>query len=64
LPADLKARLISIGIWVHRYTLRVMNGNASIDPLISVNRNILEGLSAAPPPATMPEEVKPQLSAV
>src|SRR5215468_9338546 len=48
LPEDLKARLISIGIWVHRYTPSVMQGKAPVDPLISVNRNILEGLTAGP----------------
>ena len=64
LPEDLKVRLISIGIWVHRYTLRVMNGSEPVDPLISVNRNILEGLITTLPPATVPAEVKPELSAV
>jgi flagellar protein FlaF len=49
LPNDLKARLISIGIWVQRYTPRAMSGSAPVDPLITVNRNIVDGLSAAPP---------------
>jgi flagellar protein FlaF len=48
LPDDLKARLISLALWVQRYTPGVMQGTASPDPLISVNRNILDGLSAAP----------------
>jgi flagellar protein FlaF len=53
LPDELKARLISIAIWVQRYTPTVMAGTASVDPLINVNRNILEGLSmrSSPPPA-------------
>src|SRR6185369_10568748 len=42
LPEELRARLISIGIWVHRYSPAVMQGTASVEPLISVNRHILE----------------------
>jgi flagellar biosynthesis activator protein FlaF len=48
LPTDLKARLISIALWVQRYTPQAMRG-APPDPLISVNRNILDGLSILPP---------------
>ena len=64
LPEDLKARLISIAIWVQRYTPTVMSSGASVEPLINVNRNILEGLSmqpAAPPPH---DAKAPQLNAV
>lgn len=65
LPADLKARLISISIWVQRYTPGAMRGTASLDPLIAVNRNILEGLRAAPPSTDGKQEVTiGQLSAV
>jgi flagellar protein FlaF len=46
LPEDLKARLISLAIWVQRYTPQAMAGSASLDPLIAVNRNILDGLRA------------------
>jgi flagellar protein FlaF len=64
LPDDLKARLISIAIWVQRYTPQAMAG-ASLDPLISVNRNILDGLSTKPPSASgAPVEAIGQLGAV
>jgi flagellar protein FlaF len=63
LPDQLKAQLISLGIWVQRYSPQVMNGGASIDPLISVNRSILEGLSAPPPVAPAPANA-PQLTTV
>jgi flagellar protein FlaF len=64
LPEELKARLISIAIWVQRYTPAVMSGRASVDALIEVNRNILEGLSVRPA-ALPPQEIKaPQLNAV
>jgi flagellar protein FlaF len=49
LPNELKARLISIALWVQRYTPQAMQGSAPPDPLISVNRNILEGLTMGPP---------------
>jgi flagellar biosynthesis activator protein FlaF len=64
LSEDLKARLISIAIWVQRYTPQVMQGIASPDPLIAVNRNILEGLSATPAAATNPEPAVSQLGAI
>jgi len=64
LPVDLKARLISLSLWVQRYTPEVMRGSASPDPLIAVNRNILEGLSADPVAATTPAATIAQLGAV
>jgi len=50
LPDELKARLISLALWVQRYTPQAMQGSVPPDPLISVNRNILDGLSMTPPP--------------
>jgi len=46
LPKDLRARIISIGMWVSRYTSDVIRNNADIDALIDVNRAIMEGLAA------------------
>jgi flagellar biosynthesis activator protein FlaF len=65
LPPELKARLISISIWVQRYTPQAMAGTASLEPLIAVNRNILEGLRTKPSTASMkPELTIGQLGAV
>ena len=47
-PAPLKAQLISLAIWVSRHTGKVLRGEADVDPLIAVNRSILEGLGASP----------------
>jgi flagellar protein FlaF len=47
LPDSLKAQLISLSMWVQRYTAKVLFENASIDPLVSVNRSIMEGLAPA-----------------
>lgn len=44
LPEALKAQLIDLGLWSMRYsTLAVLRG-LSVDPLITVNRNVLSGL--------------------
>jgi flagellar biosynthesis activator protein FlaF len=64
LPDQLKAQLISIGIWVHRYSPQVMSGEAPIDPLITVNRSILEGLSTTPSPTAAAPGRLPELTAV
>jgi flagellar protein FlaF len=64
LPLDLKARLISLSLWVQRYTPRVMQGTASLDPLIAVNRNILEGLSAGAVGGGHPASAIAELGAV
>lgn len=45
LPADLRASIISIGLWVDRYTSEVVRGSDTIDELIAVNRSIIEGLA-------------------
>ena len=45
-PNDLKASLISISLWVDRHTRSVMQGKETIEPLIQINRTIMEGLNA------------------
>ncbi len=46
LPDQLKAGLISLAIWVDRHSRLVMNGEATVDALIEVNRSIMDGLKA------------------
>lgn len=46
LPDTLRAGIISIGLWVDRFTSDVVAGREPIDPLIGVNRAILDGLAA------------------
>ena len=48
LADELKAQLISVAIWVDRHTSAALRGDAEIDPLIAVNRTIMEGLAGAP----------------
>jgi flagellar protein FlaF len=48
LPDEVKARLISISLWVQKYTGEAMAG-APVEPLINVNRAIMEGLMPTAP---------------
>ena len=62
LPRELRAAIVSLGIWVSRETNAVVSGNGDIDSLISVNQAIMRGLnperaapqSAGDPPAPDP----------
>ena len=54
LPDATKASLVSLGIWVQKYTGSVLVG-APVQPLVDVNRSIMDGLrpAAAPPASTV-----------
>lgn len=43
--APLRAQIISLSLWVNRYTSEVMRQKASVLPLIDINRTIMEGLA-------------------
>ena len=45
LPVELRANIISLALWVERYTSDVIRQRDSIDALISVNCAIIEGLA-------------------
>jgi len=45
LPAELRAGIISLALWVDRFTSEVVTGRDSIDELIGVNRTLIEGLA-------------------
>ncbi len=51
LPAPLRAQIISISIWVGKHTSAVIRREDEIDPLIEINRIIMQGLHGAPEPA-------------
>ncbi|MEM1138460.1 MAG: flagellar biosynthesis regulator FlaF [Pseudomonadota bacterium] len=44
LPDVLRAQIISLSIWVGKYSTEVMTAKASMEPLIDVNRAVMEGL--------------------
>jgi flagellar biosynthesis activator protein FlaF len=48
LPAGLRASIVSIGMWVGRYTSEVATGKGDMQDLIDVNKSIMEGLASMP----------------
>jgi len=45
LPDALRAGIVSLGLWVDRFTSDVVAGRESIEELIGVNRSVIDGLS-------------------
>jgi flagellar biosynthesis activator protein FlaF len=52
LPAPLRASIISLAIWVGRHTSAVIRRQEQIEPLIEINRMIMQGLAPAPAAAS------------
>jgi flagellar protein FlaF len=46
LPLALRGQIISLALWVARYSSEVLRNGADTDPLIDVNRTMMEGLAA------------------
>lgn len=46
LPPQLRASIISLSIWVGKHTSLVIRNREDIEPLIEVNRMVMQGLSA------------------
>ncbi len=44
LPEPLRQQLLSIGVWAMSYSVAAMTNDASLQPLIEVNRNLADGL--------------------
>jgi flagellar biosynthesis activator protein FlaF len=47
LPQDVRAKIVSISLWVGKYSKQVMRKDAPVTPLIEVNRSIMQGLQGA-----------------
>jgi len=47
LPPPLRASIISLAIWVGRHTSAVIRRQEQIEPLIEINRMIMQGLAPA-----------------
>jgi flagellar biosynthesis activator protein FlaF len=47
LPQELRANIVSLSLWVTKYSKEVTRQGASLDPLIDVNRTIMQGLEGA-----------------
>jgi flagellar protein FlaF len=48
LPAPVRAQIISLSLWVGRHTSAIMRREEDFEPLIDVNRLIMQGLAAQP----------------
>ena len=46
LPETLKHQLVSLGTWAMMYCTRAIPNDLSVQPLIDVNRNMIDGLRA------------------
>ena len=44
LPQDLRAQIISLSLFVDRYSSQVLRENAPVDVLIEINRTVMQGL--------------------
>ena len=47
LPKEVRAQIVSLSLWVNKYSSEVMQRGASLDPLIEINRTIMQGLRSA-----------------
>ena len=48
LPDTLRAQIISLSLWVSRFSSEATASGASLEPLIDVNKSIMAGLSQRP----------------
>lgn len=53
---ELKAGLISLAIWVRRFTTLAMRNREDLEPLISVNKQIMAGLMMAEESSKKPKQ--------
>ncbi|MEJ0043084.1 MAG: flagellar biosynthesis regulator FlaF [Rhizomicrobium sp.] len=47
LTHDVRAKIVSLSLWVTKYSKQVTREGASLDPLIEINRTIMQGLQGA-----------------
>jgi flagellar protein FlaF len=49
LPAPLRAQIVSLNSWVRRHSSLVMRGDEAFEPLIEINRIMMQGLEVKVP---------------
>jgi flagellar protein FlaF len=47
LPQEVRAKIVSLSLWVSKYSKQVMRKGAPVTPLIEINRTIMQGLQGA-----------------
>ena len=57
LPPQLRQQLLGIGVWAMSYSVAAMASDASLQPLIEVNRNLADGLRTPSVPVRPPIRV-------
>jgi len=61
LGPDLRARLLSLGIFVRQQGEQVLRRRADVQPIIAVNQSVMNGLRGiAPQPVEVPQEGEPR----
>src|SRR5690242_2719359 len=43
LPRETRAQIVSLSLFINKYSKQVMRNGASVEPLIEINRSIMEG---------------------
>jgi flagellar protein FlaF len=46
LTQDVRAKIISLSLWVSKYSRKATREKAPLDPLIEINRTIMQGLQS------------------
>lgn len=64
LPDELRASIISLAIWASKHTSLVMRGKAEVEPLINVNKMIMDGLADQAKLQANAQNPKPQNTAI
>lgn len=49
LGPELRARLLSLGMFVRQHGQKVMRGQADVRPIVDINRAVMNGLRGVPP---------------
>ncbi|MEJ1968002.1 MAG: flagellar biosynthesis regulator FlaF [Rhizomicrobium sp.] len=47
LTHDVRAKIVSLSLWITKYSKQVTRNGAPLDPLIEINRTIMQGLQPA-----------------
>ena len=47
LPREVRAQIVSLSLWVSKYSKQVTRQGAPMTPLIEINRTIMQGLQAS-----------------
>jgi flagellar protein FlaF len=44
LSQDVRAKIVSLSLFINKYSRQVMRNGASVEPLIEINRSVMQGL--------------------